>query len=96
MFENRTFRRIRLNTDHPNIAIFTDLFFSKLQFSRHQTYTILVHPRGVSHPPDPMKPAARREALVIKHRNHDSEYYIAPMLEKGLIERTNPGHPQSP
>ena len=44
----------------------------------------------------PMKPAALREAVGIKRRDHFNEYYIVPMLEKGLIERTDPDHPRSP
>lgn len=44
----------------------------------------------------PMKPAALRAAVGIRRRDHFNEYYIAPMLEKGLIERADPAHPQSP
>ena len=44
----------------------------------------------------PMKPATLREAVGIKRRDHFNEYYIAPMLERGLIKRTDPEHPQSP
>ena len=42
-----------------------------------------------------MKPAALREA-VIKSRIHFNRYYLAPMLEKGLVVRTDPEHPNSP
>lgn len=44
----------------------------------------------------PMMPAALRAAVGIRRRDHFNGYYIAPMLKKGLIERTNPDHPQSP
>ena len=44
----------------------------------------------------PMKPAAIRKAVGMKSRIHFIRYYIAPMLEKGLIVRTDPDHPQSP
>ena len=44
----------------------------------------------------PMKPAAIRKAVGMKSRIHFIRYYIAPMLEKGLIVRTDPEHPQSP
>ena len=27
---------------------------------------------------------------------HLSRYYLTPMMEKGLIKRTDPDHPQSP
>ncbi len=33
----------------------------------------------------PMKPAALREAVGIKSRIHFNRYYLAPMLEKGLV-----------
>lgn len=33
----------------------------------------------------PMKPAALREAVGIKSRIHFNRYYLAPMLEKGLL-----------
>ena len=44
----------------------------------------------------PMKPAAIRKAVGMKSRIHFIRYYITPMLEKGLIVRTDPNHPQSP
>ena len=44
----------------------------------------------------PMKPAANRKAVGMKSRIHFIRYYIAPMLEKGLIVRTDPDHPKSP
>ena len=43
-----------------------------------------------------MKPAAIRKAVGMKSRIHFIRYYITPMLEKGLIVRTDPEHPQSP
>ena len=43
-----------------------------------------------------MKPAAIRKAVGMKRRIHFVRYYIAPMLEKGLIVRTDPDHPRSP
>ena len=43
-----------------------------------------------------MKPAALREAVGIKSRIHFNRYYLAPMLEKGLVVRTDPEHPNSP
>ena len=44
----------------------------------------------------PMKPAAIRKAVGMKSRIHFVRYYIDPMLEKGLIVRTDPDHPRSP
>ena len=44
----------------------------------------------------PMKPAALRAAVGIKSRIHFNRYYLAPLLEKGLIVRTDPEHPNSP
>ena len=44
----------------------------------------------------PMKPAALRAAVGIRSRIHFNRYYLAPLLEKGLIVRTNPEHPNSP
>ena len=43
-----------------------------------------------------MKPTARREAVGIKRRIHFNQYCLAPMLEKGLVARTDPEHPNSP
>ena len=39
---------------------------------------------------------AIRKAVGMKSRIHFIRYYITPMLEKGLIVRTDPNHPQSP
>ena len=44
----------------------------------------------------PMNPAALRAAVGIKSRIHLNRYYLAPMLEKGLVVRTDPEHPNSP
>ena len=44
----------------------------------------------------PMKPAELREAVGIRSRIHFIRYYISPMLEKGLIVRTDPDHPNTP
>ncbi|MGN0888396.1 MAG: Fic family protein [Kiritimatiellia bacterium] len=38
-----------------------------------------------------MKPAALRAAVGIKSRIHFNRYCLAPMLEKGLVVRTDPG-----
>ena len=43
-----------------------------------------------------MKPEALRAAVGIKSRIHFNRYYLAPMLEKGLVVRTDPEHPNSP
>ena len=37
-----------------------------------------------------------RAAVGIKSRIHFNRYYLAPMLEKGLVVRTDPEHPNSP
>ena len=37
-----------------------------------------------------------REAVGIKNRIHLNRYCLAPMLEKGLVVRTDPEHPNSP
>ena len=34
-----------------------------------------------------------REAIGTKNRIHFNWYYLAPMLEKGLVVRTDPEHP---
>ncbi|MGN0852663.1 MAG: Fic family protein, partial [Kiritimatiellia bacterium] len=44
----------------------------------------------------PMKPSALRRAVGIKSRIHFNRYYLVPMLEKGLVVRTDPDHPNSP
>ena len=44
----------------------------------------------------PMKPVALREAVGIKSRIRFNRYCLAPMLEKGLVVRTDPQHPNSP
>ena len=43
-----------------------------------------------------MKPAALRAAVGIKSRMHLNRYCLAPMLEKGLVVRTDPEHPNAP
>ena len=42
-----------------------------------------------------MKPAALRAAVGIKSRIHFNRYYLAPLLGKGLIVRTDPERPNS-
>ena len=44
----------------------------------------------------PMSPSALREAVGIKSRIHFSRYYMTPLMEKGLVERTDPENPMSP
>ena len=44
----------------------------------------------------PMRPSALREAVGIKSRIHFSRYYMTPLMEKGLVERTDPDSPKSP
>ena len=44
----------------------------------------------------PMRPSALRKAVGIRNCTHFNRYYLAPLLEKGLVERTDPAHPQSP
>ena len=43
----------------------------------------------------PMRPSARREAVGIKSRIHFSRYNMTPMIEKGLVARTDPDNPMS-
>ena len=44
----------------------------------------------------PMSPSELREAVGIKSRIHVSRYYMTPLMEKGLVERTDPENPMSP
>ena len=44
----------------------------------------------------PMRPSALREAVAIRSRIHFSRYYLAPLLERGLVARTDPDNPMSP
>ena len=44
----------------------------------------------------PMPPSALREAVGIRSRIHFSRYYMTPLMEKGLVERTDPENPMSP
>ena len=44
----------------------------------------------------PMRPSALREAVGIKSRVHFSRYYMAPLVEKGLVAKTDPDNPTSP
>ena len=37
-----------------------------------------------------------REAVGIKSPIHFPRYYLMPMMEKGMIERTDPDSPKSP
>ena len=43
-----------------------------------------------------MWPSALREAVDIKRPIHFSRYYLRPLMEKGIIERTDPDSPKSP
>ncbi|MBR2940326.1 MAG: hypothetical protein IKC14_03345, partial [Kiritimatiellae bacterium] len=43
-----------------------------------------------------MRPSALREAVGIRSRIHFSRYYMTPLMEKGMIERTDPDSPKSP
>ena len=42
-----------------------------------------------------MRPSALREAVGIKSRIHFSRYYMTPLIEKGLVARTDPDNPMS-
>ena len=44
----------------------------------------------------PMRPSALRKAVGIRSSIHFNRYYLSPLLEKGVIARTDPDHPQSP
>ena len=44
----------------------------------------------------PRRSAELRAAVGIKSRIHFNRYCLAPMLEKGLVVRTDPEHPNSP
>ena len=44
----------------------------------------------------PMSPSELREGVGIKSRIHFSRYYMTPLMEKGLVERTDPENPMSP
>ena len=37
-----------------------------------------------------------RQAVGIRNSTHFNRYYLSPLLEKGVIARTDPDHPQSP
>ena len=44
----------------------------------------------------PMRPSALREAVGTRSPIHFSRYYLRPLMEKGMIERTDPDSPKSP
>ena len=44
----------------------------------------------------PMSPSELREAVGIRSRIHFSRYYMTPLMEKGLVARTDPDNPMSP
>ncbi len=44
----------------------------------------------------PMRPSALRKAVGIRSSIHFNRYYLSPLLERGVIARTDPDHPQSP
>ena len=44
----------------------------------------------------PMRPSALQKAVGIRNCTHFDRYYLAPMMGKGIVARTNPAHPQSP
>ena len=43
-----------------------------------------------------MRTSALREAVGIRSPIHFSRYYLRPLMEKGMIERTDPENPMSP
>ena len=45
-----------------------------------------------------MREAKGRDAspVGIRSSTHFNRYYLSPLLEKGVIARTDPDHPQSP
>ena len=43
-----------------------------------------------------MRPSALRDAVGIRSPIHFSRYYLRPLMEKGMIERTDPDSPKSP
>jgi len=44
----------------------------------------------------PMRPSALREAVGIRSRIHFSRCYMTPLVENGLVARTDPDNPMSP
>ena len=44
----------------------------------------------------PMRPSALRKAVGMRNCTHFNRYYLAPMMEKGIVARTESAHPQSP
>ncbi len=44
----------------------------------------------------PLSPGELHEAVGIRSRVHLIKYYLQPLLEEGLIVRTDPDHPRSP
>ena len=44
----------------------------------------------------PMRPSALREAVGIRSRVHFSRCYMTPLVERGLVARTDPDKPMSP
>src|SRR5574344_478843 len=40
--------------------------------------------------------AALRKAVGIRSSLHFNRFYLSPLLERGIIARTDPDHPQSP
>ena len=44
----------------------------------------------------PVRPSALRKAVGIRSPIHFSRYYLTPLMEKGMIERTDPDSPKSP
>ena len=43
-----------------------------------------------------MRSSALRKAVGIRSPIHFSRYYLTPLMEKGMIERTDPDSPKSP
>ena len=44
----------------------------------------------------PLRSSALRKAVGICSSIHFNRYYLSPLLERGIIARTDPDHPQSP
>ena len=67
---------------------YTEISDSALSASPRETFTPQFD--------DDMRPSALREAVGIRSPIHFSRYYLRPLMEKGMIERTDPDSPKSP
>ena len=64
--------------------------------NRNYHFVQLLDTTKGNRPPSTYCTMSRRKAVGIRNSTHFNRYYLSPLLERGIIARTDPDHPQSP